>query len=168
MTSSLIRRLAVAGGLAVAVTASPLAGQESGIMIGATAPTRTLTAADGRVTNLGDVIGKRPVLLEFWATWCPSCKELEPHLVSLHRQHGDKVAFFVIAVPINQTLARVQRYAQDRKYPFPVLWDKDGELAADYEAPATSYVVLIDKAGKVVYTGSGGSQDLATALRKVL
>jgi thiol-disulfide isomerase/thioredoxin len=158
----------ICGASLVGLFAVPVSAQESGIMLGVKAPARTLEATDGKPANLADVIGKRPVLLEFWATWCPNCKELEPKMVALHKQHGAQVAFYMVAVPINQTLARVTRYVAEHKYPFPMLWDKDGRLAEDYEVPATSYVVLIDRTGKVVYTGVGGSQDLESAIKKVL
>ena len=169
MNKMRLRHTLLAMSVAVAALgAAPGAAQESGILLGAKAPARTLTATDGKATNLADVIGKRPVLLEFWATWCGNCKELEPRMIAAHKKYAAQVAFFAVAVPINQTLARVQRHVKDHNYAFPMLWDKDGELAADYEVPATSYVVVIDKTGKVVYTGVGGTQDLDAAIKKAL
>jgi hypothetical protein len=88
-------------------------------------------------------------------------------MVAVQRQFGAQVTVLAVAVPINQSLERVQRYVAQAKYPFPMLWDAEGDLAGLYEVPATSYVVIIDKAGKVAYTGTGGKQDLAAALRKV-
>ena len=156
---------AVGAALTLAVS---LNAQESGIMLGAKAPVRTLDDANGKAFDLASVIGKRPVLMEFWATWCPNCKALEPALMAAHKKYGKQVEFIAVAVPINQTLARVQRYVREYKYEFPMLWDKDGLLAADYEVPATSYVVLIDRTGKVVYTGVGGDQKLEEEIKKVL
>ena len=150
------------------VATSPLVAQESGIAVGTHAPAVKLNDSEGRPVSLANVIGKQPVLIEFWATWCENCRALEPRMLAAHKKYGAQVAFFGIAVPINQTLARVQRYVVDRKYPFPMLWDKDGTVAANYEVPATSYVVAIDKTGKVVYTGAGGTQDLDAAIKKAL
>ncbi len=146
--------------------ASRLPAQESGIAVGTRAPAVKLNDSEGRPVSLAGVIGKQPVLLEFWATWCENCRALEPHMLAAHKKWGAQVAFYGIAVPINQTLARVQRYVTDRKYPYPMLWDKDGAVAADYDVPATSYVVVIGKDGKVLYTGAGGTQDLDAAIRK--
>lgn len=163
-----LRSFAIALAVAAVAGASPLIAQDSGIPVGSKAPTRTLDDTDGKPVDLSKVIGTRPVLLEFWATWCPNCKALEPTLVAAHKKYGTSVAVYVVAVPINQNLARVQRYVREYKYAFPTLWDKDGLLAADYDVPATSYVVLIDRTGKIAYTGLGGDQDLEAAIKKVL
>lgn len=148
-----------------ALTASA---QDLGLPVGSMAPTIALEALDGKTVNLADIIGKKPVVLEFWATWCSNCKELEPAIFAAHRAHGAQVAFFGIAVPINQTLERVKRYVEEHKYPFPMLWDRAGDYAGAFDVPATSYVVVIDRAGRIVYTGIGGKQNLDAAIRKTL
>lgn len=149
--------------------ASPsLRAQDGGIEIGARAPVRTLNNTDGKPVNLADFIGKKPVLIEFWATWCENCKALEPSMLKAHKKYGAQIEFIGVAVAINQTLDRVQKYVQKYKYTYPMLWDAVGDCAAAYDVPATSFVVIIDKSGKVVYTGSGGKQDLDAAIGKAL
>ena len=49
-----------------------------------------------------------------------------------------------------------------------LLYDRKGDASEAYDAPATSYVVVLDRTGKVVYTGAGGDQDLEAAIRKAL
>jgi thiol-disulfide isomerase/thioredoxin len=132
------------------------------------APTATLEDLQGKPVNLADVIGKKPVVLEFWATWCGNCKELEPAFLAAQRKYGAQVAFYGVAVPINQTAERVRRYVEEHRYPFPMLWDGRGDYAGAFDVPATSYVVVIDKAGKIVYTGIGGKQNLDAAIQKAL
>ena len=75
--------------------------------------------------------------------------------------------FFGINVTVNQTPARVRRYLQEHQPPFRTLYDDEGTSTRAYQVPATSYVVIIDRAGKVAYTGSGGTQDVDTPLRRV-
>ncbi|HYV96524.1 MAG TPA: TlpA disulfide reductase family protein [Gemmatimonadaceae bacterium] len=157
------------GAAAIALfIAVPVRAQDSGIEIGTKAPPVTLANTAGTVVSLANVIGKRPVLLEFWATWCENCKALEPRMMAAYKKYGEQVAFYGIAVSINQTLARVQQYVKKYNYPYPMLWDVKGDVGAAYDVPATSYVVVIDKSGKVVYTGAGGTQDLDAAIRKAM
>jgi predicted transcriptional regulator len=52
--------------------------------------------------------------------------------------------------------------------PHDFYYDAEGKAAGAFDAPATSYVVVLDKAGRVVYTGLGGTQDLEAALKKAL
>jgi thiol-disulfide isomerase/thioredoxin len=154
--------------LVISAFAAPLAAQEVGLPIGTKAPPAALQTIDGKAANLTDYIGKTPVLIEFWATWCPNCKELEPAMLAARQKYGDRVKFLGVAVSVNQSPARVKLYAEQHKLPLEVLWDHEGNATDVYLAPATSYVVVIDKAGKVVYTGLGGKQDIEGALKKAL
>ena len=51
----------------------------------ATAPAAKVHTLDGKEADLAQYIGKTPVVMEFWATWCPNCKELEPTLLAAPR-----------------------------------------------------------------------------------
>jgi thiol-disulfide isomerase/thioredoxin len=122
---------------------------------------------DGQPVDLGQYIGKRPVFLEFWATWCELCEQLLPKIRSAKAAYGSAVELIGINVTVNQTPARVRRYLQEHQPPFRTLYDEEGVSTRAYQVPATSYVVIVDRAGKVAYTGSGGTQDLDTPLRRV-
>src|SRR6266487_93407 len=117
---------------------------------------------DGRVTgvqtcalpisvDLGQYLGKQPVLLEFWATWCPLCKALEPSLKAAHAKYGTTVKFIAVGVGVNETPASIKRHLANHPLPFPVLYDASGAAVRAYQAPTTSYIVVVDRAGKVVY-----------------
>jgi thiol-disulfide isomerase/thioredoxin len=158
---------------AVFLTAASLAstralGQDLGIEVGAKAPAVSVQALDGKQVDLGGYIGKTPVLIEFWATWCPNCKELMPTLLDAEKKYGKKVKFMAIAVAINQSPERVRRWLAANPMPHDTYYDLEGKAAGAFDAPATSYVVVLDKTGRVVYTGLGGKQDLETALKKAL
>ena len=148
--------------------AAPVRAQDLGIEVGARAPAVTVTSLDGKPVDLGQYIGKTPMLIEFWATWCPNCRELMPTLLDAEKKYGQRVKFVALAVAINQSPERVRRFLAAHPLPHETLYDTEGKAAGAFDAPATSYVVVLDKTGRVVYTGLGGKQNLDAALRKAL
>lgn len=81
-------------------------------------------------------------------------------------KYGAQVKFITIAVSINQSMDRVKAWQKINALPGEMLYDKAGEVSGTYDAPATSYVVVLDKTGKVVYTGVGGTQNIDAAIKK--
>jgi thiol-disulfide isomerase/thioredoxin len=154
--------------LLVALTSTPVLAQDLGIEVGAQAPAVTVQSLDGKPVNLGSYIGKTPMLIEFWATWCPNCKELMPSLLDAEKKFGKRVKFVAIAVAINQSPERVRRWLVANPLPHDTYYDAEGKAAGAFDAPATSYVVVLDKNGRVVYTGLGAKQDLEAALKKAM
>jgi peroxiredoxin len=150
------------------IAIGPAAAQDLGIEVGSQGPAAKLETLDGKPADLGDYIGQKPVLMEFWATWCSNCAELEPHMKEMHRKYGERVNFLGVAVSVNQSTGRVKAYVERHKLPWTQLFDRRGNASGAYDAPATSYVVVLDRAGKVVYTGLGGKQELESAILKAL
>ena len=163
-----IERITVAVVIAGAFVAAPVAAQDLGIEVGARAPAVTVNTIDGKPVDLGQYIGKTPMLIEFWATWCANCRELMPTLLDAEKTYGKRVKFVALAVAINQSPERVRRFLAAHPLPHDTFYDTEGRAAGAFDAPATSYVVVLDKTGKVVYTGLGGKQNLDAALKKAL
>lgn len=160
--------LGVAAALALAVAPRAARAQDVGLEIGTAAPSAKVHTLDGKEVDLSQYIGKSVVVMEFWATWCPSCAELEPHLLQVLKKYDKQVTFVGVAVSVNQNPARVKAYVEKHKLPGEQVFDTKGNATGAYDAPATSYVLVIDKAGKVVYTGLGGKQNLEAAIKKAL
>jgi thiol-disulfide isomerase/thioredoxin len=147
----------------------PLRAQdEVGIKRGSPAPGAVVEKLDGSSVDIKSYIGKQPVLIEFWATWCPNCKQLEPAMHAAAKKYAGKVRLLGVAVSVNQSVERVKTYAERHSLPLEVLYDRRGYASDAYEVPATSYIVVIDAKGTVVYTGVGGDQDIDAAIRKAL
>ena len=157
--------LLAGAGLAIV---APLVAQESGIAVGKKAPAVVVHDLEGKPVDIGSYIGKKPILLEFWATWCERCEELLPRVRAAHAEYGDRVEFFGVNVAVNQTPDRVKRWVAANTPPFTPLYDDEGTSTRAYEAPTTSFVVVVDRAGKVAYTGTGGTQDISGVLRTVV
>ncbi len=164
---SSFRSIAAATAIVAALSlANTVSAQDLGIEVGSKAPIVTVQSLDGKKVDLGRYIGKTPMLIEFWATWCANCRELMPALLEAEKKFGKKVKFVALAVAINQSPERVRRFIAAHPLPHDTFYDADGKAAGAFDAPATSYVVVLDKAGRVVYTGLGGKQDLEAALKK--
>jgi len=151
----------------LAFAGAPAAAQfDAGIPVGSKAPAVTINDLEGTPVDLGKVIGTKPVLLEFWATWCAICKGLLPELDRVHRTYGNRVELIGVNVTVNDSKNRIRRYLEQHHPPFRVLYDDKGVGTRAYDVPATSFIVVIDGSGKVVYTGSGEDQDLVAAVRR--
>ena len=135
-----------------------------GIPVGQTPPAVTIEDLKGNPVALSQWIGKKPVVVEFWATWCPICEELFPRMEAARRKYGDRVEFIVVAVAVNQSKNSVRRHLLKHPMPFIVLWDADGAAVRAFQAPSTSYIAVLDAQGKVVYTGVGEDQNIETAI----
>lgn len=120
---------------------------------------------DGGSLDLSESIGQKPVLLEFWATWCENCEALHPQMLEAHAEFGDRIEFFAVAVGVNQSPERIRKHLERLPVPFPTLWDERGAAVREFEAPNTSYIVVLDSDGRVTYTGTGAGQDIRTAIR---
>jgi len=139
-----------------------------GIERGAQPAPLVLESIAGDRVDLADSFGKRPVVLQFWATWCPKCKALEPQMIAAQEEFGDRVDFFGIAVAVGQNPERIRKHLAEHPLPFPMLWDDNGEATRRFMAPTTSYIVILDDEGRVAYTGVDTGQDVPRAIRKVV
>jgi thiol-disulfide isomerase/thioredoxin len=162
------RRVGAALALVITAAVTAVDAQDLGISVGATAPSAPIETLDGKTIELSSITAGKPTLLEFWATWCGNCKQLEPGMVAAHKKYGTRMQFVAVAVSLNQSIDRVKTYRDRFKSPFLYLYDRRGDVSEAFDAPATSYVVILDKNGKVSYTGVGGTQNLEAAIVKAL
>ena len=156
----------IAGGLTLPAPRVARA-QDSGLAVGTTAPSAMLQTLDGKTVDLAQV-AKGPAVIEFWATWCENCEALLPAMQKAQATYGSKVKFVAVAVSVNQSVARVKAHVAKYKVPGDQLFDTRGDATGKWDVPATSYVVVLNKAGKVVYTGVGGDQNIEAAIKKAL
>lgn len=120
------------------------------------APDFTLEDMDGETHSLSELRGQ-VVMVNFWATWCPPCREEMPSMEEIYQALGGK-GFQVLAVNQWETPDQVFPYmGQLDVYPsFPVLFDRDSSVADAYGVKGLPTTVLVDKQGRVVYRAVGG------------
>jgi thiol-disulfide isomerase/thioredoxin len=142
-----------------------LAQETIGLAVGSKAPGAAVETLDGKPADIAQYIGKGPTVLEFWATWCPLCRKLEPQMQTLRERYKGRVRFVGVGVPQNQTPEKQLEHVTKAAMGGEFLFDRNSAAIAAYKSPHTSYVVVVDGAGTVVYTGVGADQDLETAVK---
>jgi cytochrome c biogenesis protein CcmG, thiol:disulfide interchange protein DsbE len=162
--------LALAASLVFAPNAQAQAAGEGSVSlpIGSQAPSVVLQDLDGNDVDLLRMIGGKPAVIEFWATWCEQCEALQPQIDRIQAQYGSQVQVVAIAVAVAQTVRRVQRHVADHNHAYPFLYDTRGAAVRAFQAPTTAVVVVLDADGKVAYTGVGAQQNLIGAVERVL
>jgi len=152
----------------IAFGALPAHGQDVGLPIGSIPAAAEVEDLDGNAAQVASLTGSKPALLEFWATWCPLCAKLEPHLQEAKKTFADRVEFIVIAVGVNQTPRTIRRHIADHDVVGPVYFDRRGAAVRAFMTPTTSYVVILDAEGKVAYTGTGERQPISEVLARIV
>lgn len=141
-------------------------------MEGQAAPAFSLPSLDGETVNLADYLGKKVVLLDFWASWCPPCRQTMPIINAVAAQYAGKDAA-VFAVNVGETQATVQAFIDDLGLnAVTVLRDEDGSVGEQYGTRSIPRMILIGKQGTVrqVHSGysSGLQEDLSEAIDALL
>jgi thiol-disulfide isomerase/thioredoxin len=136
--------------------------------LGSTLPDLKVETLDGKPANLAPFIGKSPMLIEVWATWCENCEALAPKIMAAKKKYGQQVRFVGLAVSFNQSPQRVKLHMAKYGFDVETFYDRKGEADAVYGVKATSTVIVLNKAGKIVYAGAGGDQDIESAIKKAL
>lgn len=162
-------KLLTIAALAVSLAAAPAGAQHAiDLPVGAMLPDIKVETLDGAPTSLAAYIGKEPLLIEVWATWCENCEQLAPKILAAKKKYDGKVRFIGLAVSFNQSAQRVKLHMQKHGFDVETFYDRKGEADAVYGVKATSTVIAVDKSGKIVYAGAGGDQDIDAAVRKAM
>ncbi len=112
------------------------------------APDFTLDGLSAKKVTLSSFQGK-PVLLNFWATWCGYCRKERPHLNTIYNEYKDK-GLIVLSVSTDRSVDKVKNYLKNIPADFIVLSDADGRVAATYGIRGFPSSFLIDRKGNVV------------------
>src|SRR5665811_1176448 len=119
------RKTFLIGAVLAFIAAKPLHAQDLGIDVGKHAPGAVVRTLDGKPFDIGQYVGKTPMFLEFWATWCPNCRELEPAVLAAEKKYGTRVKFIGVAVSINETADRVKAYTEKHQLRHQIVFDAE-------------------------------------------
>jgi len=114
------------------------------------APDFTMYDIDGNTYKLSDFRGK-PVILNFWASWCGPCKAEMPDLEKAYQAHGEEVQFLIVNLTdsSSETVETASGYIAEQGYTFPVYYDIAMEGALAYSIYAIPMTYFIDASGEV-------------------
>ncbi len=113
----------------------------------------TLQDVDGRPVSLAPLIGKRPVLLIFWATWCPHCKETVPVINRMHKEPAANGNVQILALDYMESPKKVKAFLEEKMVAFPVLLDRKGSVAKAYKVVGVPTYILIGRDGRIAFRG---------------
>jgi len=125
--------------------------------IGNKAPDFTVQDIDGKQVKMSDYLGKNPILIDFWATWCNPCKVELPHLDNIYKKYQDQgLIFLAISEDSPRSVSKVKPYVRSKNYAAMVPLDPDGQVLRKFFGENTlPYTILIDREGKIVRTFTG-------------
>lgn len=142
--------------------------------VGDTAPRFSAPQLDGVEFDLGPHLGKSAILLDFWSIYCVACVQAMPHLVTLHERYKDQ-GFLTVGVDLDSFgTKRVAKFLEGLPFriPYPVVIDKQRQVAARYGVSVLPTVILIDRQGKVAYYhvgyAPGDETETEAKIREVL
>ncbi len=114
-------------------------------LVGKKAPEFKAKDLSGNTVSLSSLKGK-PILLNFWATWCPYCREERPYLNSLYKEYKDK-GLVIIAVSVDKSEETVKRYLKRVPSDFMIIHDEDNKASGIYGVYSLPTSFLIDRNG---------------------
>ncbi len=121
-----------------------------------TAPDFTLTDVDGKQVSLSDYLGKKAILIDFWATWCKPCIAEMVHLQKMYEANKDRLVVLAVSIDGPETEAQVAPFVKTKGWTFPVLLDSETRATGLYNPRrAAPFTVLIDRHGKIVKKREG-------------
>ena len=146
------------------------------LLFGCTARDETSAAAsdfklqdlNGKIVRLSDFKGK-PVLLDFWATWCPPCRASIPGIEKLHKNYSSK-GLVVLSISLDEGgWDSVKSFATEHGITYPVLKGTE-DVSSQFQVRTIPMMVIINKEGRIVkrYLGYGDDDELEKDIKSVL
>lgn len=116
-----------------------------GVEVGNLAPDFQLQNLDGQTASLGNLRGK-PVLINFWATWCSRCRSEMPYIQGIYEEWSEE-GLVVLAINLGESSSQVEEFMQNHNLSFTVLLDTKQDVAQRYNIIGIPTTFFIDKDG---------------------
>ena len=120
------------------------------------APDFTVYDAQGNAVKLSDYFGK-PIVLNFWASWCGPCKMEMPYFEEVYNEIGDRVQFLMVNSTdgSSETVESASTFIAEQGYTFPVFYDTSFEASINYQAFSLPTTYFISAEGELIAKATG-------------
>lgn len=130
----------------------------------------TVYDANGDVVHLSDFAGK-PIVLNFWASWCGPCKAEMPDFNEQYKEVGDSIHFVMVNLTdgYRETVQTASEFINEQGFEFPVYYDKDYDASLKYEVYSIPTTLFIDAEGYIVAEATGmiDAEKLKSGIEKI-
>jgi len=132
------------------------------------APNFTYALLSGKKVKLSDYLAKKPVVLNFWASWCPPCRQEAPILAKTAKKYKDKVQF--LGVVINDTPQKARGFEKEFHITYPSGIDSNGAISTSYGVSAIPKTIFINQDGRIIseWVGAIDEKTLTGNIDKLL
>ena len=146
----------------------PITGLSGITMVNRPAPNFTITTFEGTKISLEDLKGK-PVVINFWASWCPPCREEAPLLERTWRAYKDRGVIF-IGIDLQDKLEHALAYIREFNVTYPNGPDPTGEISINYGVSGLPVTFFVSKTGMIVrrWVGAIGRDVLITTIEEIM
>ena len=120
------------------------------------APDFTVVDLDGNEVKRSDFLGK-PMVINFWATWCPYCIEEMPVFDEVYADVKEDVIFLMVDVVdgVDETVEKASAYVEEQGFQFPVVYDTELKAARNFGIRGLPTTVFLDAEGNLISTKTG-------------
>lgn len=112
------------------------------------APLFTAMSLSGEEVSLEALRGK-PVLLKFWASWCPKCNATAPNLRKFYETRTEDLSLIAVNLFAADEMSGIERYIEKHMVEYPIVLDETGEIATEYQIAKTSTYIFLNAAGVI-------------------
>ncbi|MBJ6362534.1 TlpA family protein disulfide reductase [Paenibacillus sp. MAHUQ-46] len=165
----IIVAIAVLTVLAVFQSSTPTGNKEELPKEGYKAPQISLNGLDGKTYSFESLNGK-PVIINFWASWCGPCKTEAPDLVRTYEKYSKQIEIYAVNITAVDSLDEAKAFVAEYGFSFPVLLDLDGSVTQRYQVKPIPTTFFVN--GKGIITdqviGAVDPQDMERKIKRLI